>query len=103
MAYKIVPKIKRKGWPTNSKKWKKAHNTANSAERKANPKLFKAIQKRIATMPSNELAGTHTKSGKIKVSRKFLKKFPKKMRKRVAESIGKIHEPTEHKHMKGKK
>ena len=92
MSYKIVPKIKRKGWPTSSKKWKKAHSEANKYERKRfGKRAFKAVQKIVESMPQDELLGTHTKTGKIRIS----KRVPKKYRPQIA-----AHERFEHRIMK---
>lgn len=53
-------------------------------------------------MPSDELAGSHTKRGKILISSSFVNNFPKKMRGKVIRHIKK-HEIGEHKRMNPKK
>jgi hypothetical protein len=95
VAYKLVTRIKRKGWPTTSKKWRKAHNEANKHERKRfGKRAFKAVQKIVERMPPDELLGTHTKTGKIRIS----SRVPKKYRPQIA-----AHERFEHRLMRGKK
>lgn len=95
MAYKLVPKIKRKGYPTSSKKYKQAHKLADKAElKKYGKKKWDAVERIAERLPAGELAGKHTKRGKIIVS----KKVPKKYRGQVA-----YHEQVEHVIMKRKK
>jgi len=93
MTYKLVKKIKRKGWPTASKKWKKSHTAANKATLKAmGSKVAKRVNK--IKVPKNELLGSHTKSGKILIS----KRVPKTLRGAIA-----YHERVEHRLMTKKK
>lgn len=92
MKYKVVSKIERKGYPTASAKYKTAHEQADKKEKKKFPKGYKKMQKVDNKIPKKELAGTHTKSGKIKVS----KKVPPAQRKEVA-----YHEFVEWKDDKG--
>ena len=80
MKYKVVDKIKKKGYPTASKKYPEAHRAANQVEKKKYPQGYEEMKKIDAKLPNNEEAGTHTKSGKIKVS----KKVPPKDRQEVA-------------------
>lgn len=95
MAYKLVKRIKRKGWPTTSSKWRKSHQEANRSERKRfGKRAFKAVQKVVKRMPATELLGTHTKKGKIRVSARV----PKKYRPQIA-----YHERVEHRLMTKKK
>lgn len=94
MSYKLVKRIKAIGWPISSKKWRGAHQAANKAEKKKYGKQYKALKKIAKKLPKGELLGSHTKSGKIKVSAKV----PKRLRKSVA-----YHELIEHRLMtKGK-
>lgn len=95
---KLVKRIKKVGWPVFtrsgkvSKKWHKAHNAANKAAReKFGSKTAKSINK--IKVPSNELLGSHTRAGKIKVSAKV----PKHLRGAIA-----YHEKVEHKLMTSK-
>ena len=68
--YKVVGKIKKKGYPTASAHYKTAHERADKLEKKKYPKGY-AIMKRVDDrLKKNELAGSHTRSGKIEVSRK---------------------------------
>ena len=93
--YKLVKRIIRKGWPTTSKKWKKAHRQANKAELKRFGKqAFKAVQRVVTRMPANELLGSHTKKGKVRIS----KRVPARYREQVA-----FHERVEHRIMTRRK
>lgn len=69
LDYRLVKKIKRKGYPV-------AHSEADNEGKKLNPKKYKDMKK----LSKNKLAGTHTKSGKITIS----KKVPKSDREDVA-------------------
>jgi hypothetical protein len=80
MKYKVVPKIKIKGYPVKSKNYKTAHDEADNAEKKKYPKQYKNMKKIDAKLPKGEYSGTHTRKGKIEIS----KKVPKKDRKTVA-------------------
>ena len=95
MPYKLVKRIERMGWPTSSKKWAKSHREANKSERKRfGKRAFKAVQKIVGKMPKNELLGTHTKGGKIRIS----SRVPKKHRAQIE-----YHERVEHRLMTRKK
>ena len=96
---KVVKRIKKAGWPVYtrsgrvSKKWKKAHPAANRAVLKAmGPKVAKAVNK--IKVPKNELLGSHTRAGMIKVS----SRVPKKLRSAIA-----YHEKVEHRLMTNKR
>ncbi len=96
---RVVKNIKRAGWPVFTKsghisqKWKKAHPAANKAAReKFGSNVAKAINR--IKVPSNELLGSHTRRGKITVS----KRVPKKLRKAIA-----YHEKVEHRLMTKKR
>jgi hypothetical protein len=96
---RVVKRIKKAGWPVYTKtgrisaKWKKAHPSANRAVLKAfGSKTAKAVNK--IKVPNNELLGSHTRAGKIKVS----SRVPKKLRKAIA-----LHERVEHRLMTQKK
>ena len=80
MKYKVEKKIARNGYPTASRHYKSAHEQADVAEKKKYPVGYKKMQKVDDKISKKELAGTHTKSGKIIVS----KKVPKSLRKEVA-------------------
>lgn len=99
MTYKLVNRIKRSGWPVFtrsgkvSKKWKKAHPAANRAVlKKFGSKTAKAMNK--IRIPKSELLGSHTRSGKIKIS----SRVPKKLIPAIAH-----HEKVEHRLMKKKR
>lgn len=84
--------IKKAGWPVYtrsgkvSKRWEKAHPAANRATlKKYGPKVAKAVNK--IKVPKDELLGSHTRTGKIKVS----SRVPKKLRPAI-----KYHERIEH-------
>lgn len=95
MAYKLVKKIKRAGWPTTSKKWRSAHSKANLAEKKRfGKKAFAKVQAIVKKMPKDELLGTHTKKGLIRIS----KRVPKPYRPQIA-----YHEKVEHRIMTKRK
>ena len=80
-TYKVVKSIKNKGYPTKVKSYHDAHMDANNAEKKVyGEKAFKKTLKTDKKLSANELAGTHTRSGKIKVSAKV----PKSQRQEVA-------------------
>lgn len=88
----IVSNIKRKGFPTSSKKYKTAHAEATRAEKKKFPaKNYNKLKHLDYSVPKNELIGKNTKSGKIEIS----KKVPKKLRAEVA-----FHERVENKAIK---
>ena len=93
MNYTLVPLITTKGYPTTSKKYPNAHRKANEAEKKRfGVRRFKALTKIIQKRtPIGELAGSHTKTGKIRIS----KKIPKEYRAEI-----KFHELKEHKFMR---
>ena len=80
MKYKVVKEIKKKGYPTSSRHYKTAHEAADKVEKKKYPKGYKKIKKIDDSLVKNELAGTHTKSGKITIS----SKVPPKLRQEVA-------------------
>lgn len=80
MAYTLVKRIKKTGFPVFTKsgrvstKWKKSHQAANRAEKKRfGKRAFKALNK--VKLPKDELYGSHTKSGKILISSRIPKKF----------------------------
>jgi hypothetical protein len=77
---KVVSKIKKKGYPTAEKDYATSHEKADKVEKKTYPKGYKKMQKVDDKIPKGELAGTHSKKGKIEIS----KKVPKKLRKEVA-------------------
>lgn len=92
MNYKLVNQIKIGGFPTSSKKYPYAHRKANEAEKqKYGTRNFKALEKVIQKrLPIGELAGTHTKEGQIRIS----KRIPKKYRAEIEH-----HERIEHLYM----
>lgn len=76
-----------------SSKWKKSHESANKAVLKRfGSKVAKAVNK--IKVPRTELLGSHTKGGKIKIS----KRVPKKLRGAIV-----YHEKVEHRLMVKKK
>lgn len=77
MKYKLVNEIKKKGFPTSSKKYPYAHRKANEDEKKKYPKGYEKMKKIDNKLKKGELAGTHLKSGEIDIS----KKVPKPERK----------------------
>lgn len=96
MSYKLVKRIKRSGWPVFtrsgkvSKKWKKTHPAANRETLKRfGPGIAKAVNK--IKVKSDELLGSHTRKGKIKVS----SIVPKRLRPAIA-----YHERVEHRLMR---
>lgn len=96
---RVVKRIKKAGWPVYTKsgsisaKWKKSHASANKAVLKAmGSKVAKQVNK--IKVPKKELLGSHTRTGKIKVSLRV----PKKLRKAIA-----LHEKVEHKLMTKRK
>lgn len=94
-SYKLVKRIKRKCWPTTSKRWRKSHDEANRQEKKRfGKKAFAKVQAIVRKMPKNELLGTHTKKGNIRIS----SRVPKAYRGQVA-----YHERVEHRLMTRKK
>lgn len=89
------------GWPVFTRsgkvsaKWRKAHSAANRAVlKKFGSKVAKAVNK--IKVPKNELLGSHTRAGKIKIS----SRVPKHLRPAIRH-----HEKVEHKIMtkKGKR
>lgn len=96
MRYKVVRRIKRAGWPVFtrsgkvSKKWEKSHPAANRATLKRfGPGIAKAVNR--IKVKADELIGSHTRAGKIKVS----SIVPKRLRPAIA-----YHERVEHRLMK---
>lgn len=92
---KIVKTIKKVGWPVYTKsgkvsmKWKKAHPAANRAVlKKFGSKVSKAVNR--IKVPSNELLGSHTRRGDIRVS----ERVPAHLRAAIA-----YHEAVEHRQM----
>ena len=83
---KLVSKLKRKGYPTSSSKYKEAHAEADKAEKKRYPKGYQKLKKSEKHMGKTELMGKNTKSGKIEVEKKY---------KRNAKEIA-FHERKEH-------
>lgn len=101
MSYKLVSRIKAVGWPVRTKSgkirkgWKSSHMAANASEKKKfGSKAFAAVQRIVRKMPKDELLGSHTKRGKIKVS----KIVPKRFRPQIA-----YHERVEHRLMTRRK
>jgi hypothetical protein len=96
---KVVKYIKKAGWPVYtksgkvSKKWEKAHHAANIAVRNKFGGKIALASTNIHTQ-KGELLGSHTKSGKIKVS----SIVPKKLRKAIV-----LHETVEHGLMVGRR
>lgn len=73
---KIVKHISDKGYPVHNKKYAHAHEQANKAEKKADPKEFKKSVKLMEKMERknpHELMATHKKSGKIEIEKKYAK------------------------------
>ena len=98
MPHSLVNRIKRAGWPVYtrsgriSQKWKKAHQKANKAVLKRfGSKVAKGVNK--IKVPHTELLGSHTRAGKIRIS----KRVPKGLRGAIA-----YHERVEHRLMKKK-
>ncbi len=92
----IVKRIKKAGYPiftksgNHSLKYRKAHSIANKATlKKFGSMTAKAINK--ISCPHDELLGSHTKKGKIKVS----SRVPKHLRRAIY-----YHEAIEHRMMK---
>lgn len=95
MTYALVDLIKRSGYPTTSKAYRKAHKEANRQEKQRfGVGAFKAINRIALKLPKGELLGSHTNGGKIKVS----SKVPRKYRKEIE-----YHERIEHRAMNKKK
>lgn len=90
-TYKVVNKIKRKGFPTSSGEYKTAHAEADNAEKKKFPKGYVKLKKIDKKVKSNELVGKNTRNGNVFIE----KKVPKKMRSEVA-----YHEKEENKAIK---
>lgn len=91
ITFRIKTSIKNKGWPTDSSRYRTAHSSANRAEKKEfGKRAFNAVQKIANRLPPDELMGTHTRSGRISVS----KSVPGKYRCQVA-----YHEQIEHRTM----
>jgi hypothetical protein len=80
MKTKIVSKIKRKGYPENTKDYPEAHSEASNQEKKKFPVGYKKLKMLDKKIPQGEMIGGHTKSGKVTVS----KKVPKGERREVA-------------------
>jgi len=91
MKYKLVNKIKDKGFPTSSKDYKSSHEEADKSEKKKYPSGYSKMKKVDNKLSKGELSGKNSKSGKIEVS----KSVPKKLRPEVA-----YHEKVESKNIK---
>lgn len=88
MKFKVVKSIKREGYPTSQKDYSEAHSEASNAEKKKYPKGYQESKKIDKKVSKDTLIGTHSKSGKIEVS----KIVPNKLRNEVA-----FHEKEEQK------
>jgi hypothetical protein len=81
LKYNVVDKILRKGYPTSSKLYPKAHAEADQKEKKRYPSGYKKMKNIDSKLNQDELSGTHTRKGKITISRKV----PSKYRQEVAD------------------
>lgn len=77
MKTKIVPKILDKGYPTNNRCYRQAHQQANKLEKeKYGKQRFDKLNRIINTnLPKGELAGKHTPTGIIQLSNKIPSKY----------------------------
>lgn len=80
MKFKVSSKIERRGYPTSASNYKVAHSEADNAEKKKYPKGYRKLKVIDDKISINQLAGSHTRSGKVIVSRKV----PRKLRPEVA-------------------
>ena len=92
--FRVVEKIRDKGFPTSAKGYATAHEKADKVEKSTYPKGYQEMKKVDRALPKGQLAGKNTKSGKIEVS----KKVPPKLRKEVA-----LHEKVESHNLRKKK
>jgi len=92
-TYHTEKYITDEGFPIHpsKRKYERAHEKADKAEKKAFPEGYEEMKKVDAKLGKHELAGKNTKTGKIEVS----KKVPPKLRKEVA-----LHEKVESKALK---
>lgn len=87
--------ISAKGFPVSSSKYAASHRKASEEEKKRFPKGYEQLKKLDRSAgQKHQMLGTHTKSGKVEIS----KQVPKPLRKEV-----KFHEKTEAALMKKKK
>lgn len=68
---KVVKHLTDKGYPVHNKNYQYAHNKANKAEKRADPKAYNQLKKLEKKLGKHELMGKHTKKGKIEVEKKF--------------------------------
>lgn len=99
---KLVNKISNKGYPVHDKKYQSSHRYADKVEKKADPKAYKEINKMDRKLKPNELAGKHTKSGKIEINRKYTKNHDGISGKRIERNLA-LHERVEDKKQRIKK
>lgn len=70
ISFTTKKSIEKKGYPTSSYHYPSAHEEADLAEENRYPKGYREMKKVDQTIPKGQLAGTHTRSGKIKISEK---------------------------------
>lgn len=90
---KLVKEIKDKGYPTADKAYPTAHAKALKAEKKLDPKMYKAENKAERKLKPHTLMASHDKKGNVMIEVKY-KRFKKDLVK---------HERTEWKADPGKK
>ena len=87
---KIVKKLTDKGWPIQNKKYPHAHEMADKAEKKADPKTYKKINKMEHKLGKHEIMSKATKKkGIVEIEKKFSKN--RKVKKNLI-----VHEMKEH-------
>lgn len=93
---KIVDKLSDKGYPVHDKNYKSAHNKANKVEKKSDPKAYAEINKMDRSLKKGELAGKHTKDGKVEIDKKYNKSHDGVSGQRIKNNLV-LHEITEKK------
>lgn len=73
---KFVKEIKDKGYPTKDRKYPMAHAKALKAEKKLDPKMYKAENKAERKLKRHTLMASHNKKGDVMIEVKY-KRFKK--------------------------
>ncbi len=68
---KYVKELKDDGYPTHAKGYITAHRKADRAEKALDPKMYKRENNKLHGQKPGTLAATHTKSGDVKIERKY--------------------------------
>lgn len=96
VAVKVVKKLSDKGYPVHNAKYQSSHQYADKIEKRADPVAYQEINKMDRSLPKNQLAGKHTKSGQIEVNKKYTQNHDGISGKRIEKNLV-LHERVEKK------